>query len=208
MDLLLPMCLRLERDRVTGIAIVPMSPTAPWWTIMKNGLISELQTLAGTSLTIPHGCAKINTHDKLTNVEFGILDIDRKTKLLASTQYPINSRTQPLGTAGFGRLESRLVAGPALLRIRLETSGYEDQGSKLGDTKGVDDNSVITESLIPVFKSSRYHTTHHNHVHYIPNNHQSIMSRPGSVPSTSRTTHTITNQISIMHLSTRLKHPQ
>jgi len=80
MDLLLPTWLRLERDGVTGIAIVPMSPTAPWWTIMKGGLISELQTFAGTSLTIPHACAKINTHDKLTNIEFAILDIEKSAR--------------------------------------------------------------------------------------------------------------------------------
>ena len=37
MDLLLPIWLRLERDGAAGIAIVPMSPAAPWWTIMKCG---------------------------------------------------------------------------------------------------------------------------------------------------------------------------
>ena len=35
--LLLPTWLRLERDEAAGIAIVPMSPAALWWTIMKCG---------------------------------------------------------------------------------------------------------------------------------------------------------------------------
>jgi len=76
MDLLLPTWLRLERDRAAGIAIVPMSPAALWWTIMKGGLISKMQTFAGTSLTIPDGCAKINIHDKLTTLEFAIVELD------------------------------------------------------------------------------------------------------------------------------------
>ena len=75
MDLLLPTWLRLERDRTAEIAIVPMSPAAPWWTIMKCGLISKIQTFAGTSLTIPDECAKINTHDKLTKLEFAIVEL-------------------------------------------------------------------------------------------------------------------------------------
>jgi len=76
MDLLLPTWLRLERDRAAGIVIVPMSPAAPWWTIMKGGLISKMQTFAGTSLTIPDGCAKINTGDKLTKLEFANVEFD------------------------------------------------------------------------------------------------------------------------------------
>ena len=66
---------------------------------------------------------------------------------MASAQNPINSRTQPLGAAGFGprtqRRESRLVAGPALLNIQHETSGCDDEGSTTGVTKAVDYNSVI-----------------------------------------------------------------
>ena len=79
-DLLLPTWFRLERDGVKGIVIVPMSPAASWWTIMKGGLISKLQTFLGTSLTIPYGCAKINTHDKLTNTEYAILDIKKSAR--------------------------------------------------------------------------------------------------------------------------------
>jgi len=55
MDLLLPTWLRLERDRAARIAIVPMSPAAPWWTITKGGLISKMQIFAGTSLTLVAG---------------------------------------------------------------------------------------------------------------------------------------------------------
>jgi len=76
MELLLPTWIRLERDRAAGIAIVPMSPAAPWWTIMEGGLISKMQAFAGTSLTIPDGCAKINTNDKLTRLEFAIVGFD------------------------------------------------------------------------------------------------------------------------------------
>jgi len=88
MDLLLPTWLRLERDRVAGIAIVPMSPAAPWWTIMKGGLISKMQIFAGTSLTIPDGCVKINTHDKLTNLEFAIVKFYSGNRLNPTKTHP------------------------------------------------------------------------------------------------------------------------
>ena len=43
---------------------------------MKGDLISKMQTFAGTSLTIPDGSAKIKAHDKLTKLEFAIVEFD------------------------------------------------------------------------------------------------------------------------------------
>ena len=76
MDLLLPMWIRLQTDRAAGIAIVPMSPGAPWWTIMTSALLSDIQTFPGTSLTLPEGCAKINANNRLTNLENAIVEFD------------------------------------------------------------------------------------------------------------------------------------
>jgi len=98
MDLLLPTWLPLERDRAAGIAIVPMSPAAPRWTIMKGGLISKMQTFAGTSLTIPDGCAKI-THDKLTKLEFGIVEFDFSKSLSPHKNSPTCTPLCPQATS-------------------------------------------------------------------------------------------------------------
>jgi len=99
MDLLLPTWLRLERDRAAGIAIVPMSPAAPWWTIMKGGLISKMQIFAGTSLTIPDGCVKINTHDKLTNLEFAIVKFYSGNRLNPHKNSPTRTPLSPQATS-------------------------------------------------------------------------------------------------------------
>jgi len=72
MDLLLPKWLRLERDGAAGIAIVPMSPAAPWWTIMKCGY----------------------KHTPAPSDAFELChQQDRTTKLMASTQHPVCTRT-------------------------------------------------------------------------------------------------------------------
>jgi len=99
MDLLLLSWLHLERDRLTGIAIVPMSPAALWWTIMKGGLISKMQTFAVTSLTIPDGCAKINTHDKLTKLEFAIVEFDFSKSLSPNKNSPTCTPLYPQATS-------------------------------------------------------------------------------------------------------------
>jgi len=65
MNLLLLTWICLQKDRVAGNAIVPMSPGAPWWPIMTSGQNSKLQTFAGTILTMPEKCAKINANSKL-----------------------------------------------------------------------------------------------------------------------------------------------
>jgi len=56
--------------------LCPMSPGAPWWTIMTSALQSDIQTFPGTSLTLPEGCAKINANNRLTNLEFAIVEFD------------------------------------------------------------------------------------------------------------------------------------
>jgi len=99
MELLLPTWIRLERDRAAGIAIVPMSPAAPWWTIMKGGLISKMQAFAGTSLTIPDGCAKINTNDKLTKLEFAIVEFDFGKSLQPNPHSPTFTPLCPQATS-------------------------------------------------------------------------------------------------------------
>jgi len=112
MDLLLPTWLRLERDRAAGIAIVPMSPAAPWWTIMKGGLISKMQIFAGTSSTITDGCAKINTHDKLTNLEFAIVKFDSGESLNPHKSSP--TRTPLCSQATSARLPPGMLSNSAI----------------------------------------------------------------------------------------------
>jgi len=112
MDLLLPTWLRLERDRAAKIAIVPMSPAAPWWTIMKCGLISKIQTFAGTSLTIPDGCAKVNTHDKLTKLEFAIVEFDFSKSLSLNKNSP--TCTPPCPQATSARLPPAMPSNSAI----------------------------------------------------------------------------------------------
>jgi len=98
MELLLPTWIRLEHDRSAGIAIVPMSPAAPWWTIMKGGLISKMQAFAGTCLTIPDECAKINTNDKLTRLEFAIVEFDFGKSLQPNPHSPTCTPLCPQAT--------------------------------------------------------------------------------------------------------------
>ena len=96
---------------------------------------------------------------------------------MASTQHPISTSPETLGTAGFGprtkRRESRLVAGPAPFRIQHETSGYDDEGSTTGVTKAVDHNSVINPR-VQVIKiphhSPQSRTLHSKHspIHHAP----------------------------------------
>ena len=66
---------------------------------------------------------------------------------MASTQHPISTSPETLGTAGFGPRtqcrESRLVVGPALFRIWHATSGYDDTRSATRGRKTVDNKPVI-----------------------------------------------------------------
>ena len=107
MDLLLPTWLRLERDRAVGIAIMPMSPAAPWWTIMK----------CDYKHTPAPGDAFELWHQK-----------DRTTKLMASTQHPVGTHPEPPGVTEYGtrlqRCKPGLVTRPALFRVRHTVSRY------------------------------------------------------------------------------------
>jgi len=109
MDLLLHTWLRLERDGAAGIAIVPMSPAATWWTIMKCGY--KHTPAPGDAFELCH-------------------QQDRTTKLMASTQHPVGTRPEPPGVTGYGtraqRCEPGLVTRPALFRVRHAVSSYND----------------------------------------------------------------------------------
>ena len=68
---------------------MPMSPGAPWWTIITSALQSDIQTFPRTSLTIPEGCAKINANNRLTNLEFAIVEFDFSKSLCPHKNSPI-----------------------------------------------------------------------------------------------------------------------
>jgi len=122
-DLLLPMWICLQTDRAAGIAIVPMSPGAPWWNIMTSALQSDIQTFPGTSLTFPEGCAKINANNRLTNLEFAIEDFDFSQSLCphknSPTCTPICSQatTQRLPSAVPSASASAIAARRDLWRL-------------------------------------------------------------------------------------------
>jgi len=123
MDLLLPMWIRLQTDRAARITIVPMSPGAPWWTIMTSALQSDIQTFPGTSLTLPEGCAKINANNRLTNLEFAIIEFDFSKSLCphknSPTCTPICSQftTQRLPSAVLSASASAIAARRDLWRL-------------------------------------------------------------------------------------------
>ena len=123
MDLLLPMWIRLRTDRASGIAIVPMSPGAPWWTIMTSALQSDIQTFPGTSLTLPEGCAKMNANNRLTNLEFAIAEFAFSKSLCphkkSPTCTPICSQatTQCLPSAVLSASASAVAARRDLWRL-------------------------------------------------------------------------------------------
>jgi len=99
MDLLLPMWIRLQTDRAAGIAIVPMSPGTPWWTIMTRALQSNIQTFLETSLTLPEGCAKLNANNRLTNLELAIVEFDFGKSLCPHKNSPTCTPLCPQVTA-------------------------------------------------------------------------------------------------------------
>jgi len=123
MDLLLHTWFRLERDGADGIAIVPMSPAAPWWTIMK--------------------CGYKHTPDPGDTFKL-CQQQDRTTKPMASTQHPVGTRPEPPVVTGYGtraqRCEPGLVTRPALFRVRHVVSNYNKtrltkEGRKTVDPK-------------------------------------------------------------------------
>lgn len=97
-DLLLPMWIRLQTDRADGIAIVPMSFRAPWWTIMTSGLQSDIQMFPGTSLIMPEKCAKLNAHNRLKNLEYAIVEFDFGKSLYPTKYSPTCAPLCPQGT--------------------------------------------------------------------------------------------------------------
>jgi len=123
MDLLLPIWIHLQTDRAAGIAIVSMSPRAPWWTIMPSALQSDIQTFPGTSLTLPEGCAKINANNRLTNLEFAIAEFAFSKSLCphkkSPTCTPICSQatTQRLPSAVLSASASAVAARRDLWRL-------------------------------------------------------------------------------------------
>jgi len=66
---------------------------------MKGNLISKMQTFAGTSLTIPDGCTKIHTHDKLTKLEFAIVEFDFSKSLNPNKNSPTCTPLCPQATS-------------------------------------------------------------------------------------------------------------
>jgi len=123
MDLLLPMWIRLQTDRAAEITIVPMSPGAPWWTIMTSALQSDIQTFLGTSLTLPEGCAKINANNRLTTLEFAIVEFDFGKSLCPHKNSPIctpicsQATTQRLPSAVLSASASAVAARRDLWRL-------------------------------------------------------------------------------------------
>jgi len=123
MDLLLPMWIRLQTDRAARIAIVPMSLGAPWWTIMTSALQSDIQTFPGTSLTLPEGCAKINANNRMTNLEFAIVEFDFGKSLYPHKNSPTctpvcyQAMTQRLPSAVMSASASAIAARRDLWRL-------------------------------------------------------------------------------------------
>jgi len=156
MDLLLPTWLRLERDGAAGIAIVPMSPAAPWWTIMKCGY--KHTPAPGDAFELCH-------------------QQDRTTKLMASTQHPVGTRPEPPGVTGYGTraqcCEPGLITRPALFRVWHAVSSYNDTRLTKEGRKTVDPKSVLNPHLHAFMDP----TTYNHSVRYTQHIHQSIMSR-------------------------------
>jgi len=207
--MLLPTWLRLERDGTAGIAIVPMSPAALWWAILKCGY--KHTPAPGDAFELCH-------------------QQDRTAKLMASPQHPVGTRPEPPGVTGYGtraqRCEPGLVTRPAFFRVRHAVSSYNDTRLTKEGRKTVDPKSVLNPRLHAFMDPITY-----NHsVHYTQHIHQSIMSRPDSttririthapkllrnvVDPTGFATrrypqlHAPKIRLSIIHLSHGLKHPQ
>jgi len=73
---LLPTWCRLQRDRAAGIAVVPVTPGAPWWPVMHEGKVADIIRMPGTNLEMPPGCKNVNRGGKLTNMEFALVAFD------------------------------------------------------------------------------------------------------------------------------------
>jgi len=105
---------------------------------------------------------------------------DRMTKLMASTEHPVDACLEPTGATGYGpRVQCRepgLGTRPVLFHVRHSPSEHHDtrlttERSKIVDTKSVHKPRVM---------SLRNLTTYNHSVHYIQHMLRSIKSRPTS----------------------------
>jgi len=75
-ELLLATWTRLQRDGARGVAVVPVTPGAPWWALLRTGQVGDAVRFSGSHITIPTGCESLNKLDKITNLEFAVVAFD------------------------------------------------------------------------------------------------------------------------------------